>query len=70
MKIKKLVTVVRETKAEVHWVQFELNMKITEMQLKMQPTTPSEMWEQRRAAIKEGMATLDATFADCLTLFE
>lgn len=45
-------------------------MKITELQLKLQRTTPPEVWEQRRAAIKEEMATLDATVVDCTTLFE
>ena len=45
-------------------------MKITELQLKLQPTTPPEVCEQRGAAIKEGMATLDATVTDYAALFE
>ena len=36
----------------------------------MQPTTPLEVREQCGVAIKEGMATLDATFTDCATLFD
>jgi len=64
-KIRKLAAGLREAKAEVGRVQFELNMKITELQLKFQPTTPPEVREQHGAAIREGMATLDATIIDC-----
>lgn len=69
-KIKKLAASVCEAKVEVGRVQFELNMKIIKLQLKLQPTTPSEVWEQCEATIKEGMTTLDAIVIDCTTLFE
>jgi len=42
-KIRKLATGVHEAKAEVNRVQFELNMKITELQLKWQPMTLLEV---------------------------
>ena len=52
-KIRKLVASLREAKVEVGRVQFELNMKITELQLKLQPTTPPEIKEQCGAMIKK-----------------
>lgn len=69
-KIRKLIAGVRIAKAEINQVQFELNMKITELQLKLQSTNPSVVREQCKAAINEGMATLDATVANFTTLFE
>lgn len=45
-------------------------MKIAELQLKLQPTTLPEVREHYEAAIKEGMATLDATVTDYVALFE
>ena len=68
-KIKKLAAGVHEAKVEVGRVQFELNMKITELQLKLHPTTPPEVWEQHKDAVKESMATLDATVTDYVALF-
>lgn len=55
---------------EVRKVQFELNMKIMEVQIKLQNTTPPEVWEQREVVIKEGMVTLDVAVTDCSTLFK
>lgn len=45
-------------------------MKIAQLQLELNPTTPPKFREQRSVTIKEGMATLDATVTDCVTLFE
>lgn len=61
---------IRDAKAEVERVQFELNMEIIELQLKSQPSTPLEVREQCGVAIKEGMATVDVVVVDCTTLFE
>ena len=36
----------------------------------MQPSIPLEVWEQRGAAIKEGLATLDTIVVDCTVVFE
>ena len=69
-KIKKLIAGVREANTEVGGVQFELNMKTTNLQLKLQPTTPPEVREQHGSTIKEGMATLDTVVADCLVVFD
>jgi len=51
-------------------VQFELNMKSMELQLKSQPSTLPEVREQHGATIKEGMDIVDAIVVDCTTLFE
>jgi len=45
-------------------------MKIAELQLNLYPTRPPEVREQCRVAIKEGMATLDATVTNCGMLFD
>jgi len=69
-KIQKLVSGAHEAKAEVVRVQFELNMRIMELQLKSQPSTPPKVKGQHRAAIKEGMATVDDTVVDCTAFFK
>ena len=50
--------------------RFELNMKIIELQLKLQHTTLPEVKEQHGATIKEGMATLDAIVTICAMMFK
>lgn len=45
-------------------VQFELNLKITKLELKSQPLTPPEVREQHEAAIKDAVATVDAMVVD------
>ncbi len=69
-KISKLATVVRDTKMEVAMVQFELNLKITKLQLKLQPSTPLEVREQCKAPVKDGIVVVDATVVDCPMLFK
>ena len=51
----------REQKDEIGKVTFDFQMKTVEMQLKLEPTTPPEVREQRVATIKESMGILDAT---------
>jgi len=51
-------------------VQFELNMKSKELELKSQTSTPPEVREQRSAVVKEGIATMDVAVVNCTTLFE
>lgn len=69
-KIKKLVVGVHDAKVEVAKVQFELNIKIKEVELKSQLSTPPEIRAHRKAAIKDGVSTVDATVVDCTKLFE
>jgi len=45
-------------------------MKITELELKSQPSSPLEVREQREAAAKDGIDTVDVTVLDCTMLFE
>ena len=44
-KIQKLASLVKEWKEEIGKVCFNIQLKISEIQLKMQPTTPSEVKE-------------------------
>ena len=59
-----------DTKTEVARVQFKLNLKITEMELKSQPSTPPEVREEREVVVKEGVAMVDAVVVDCVVLFK
>lgn len=43
--IKKLAAGVGKAKVEINWVQLELKMKITKVQLKLQPTNLLQAWE-------------------------
>lgn len=45
-------------------------MKVTELELKSQPSTPPEVREQREAAVKDGVAMVDVVVGDCTVLFE
>jgi len=45
-------------------------MKITELELKSQLSTPPEVREKREAAVKYGVATVDAAMANYVMLFE
>ena len=46
-RIRKLAAGVRDARTELAKVQFELNLKITQLELRAQPSTPSEVREQR-----------------------
>jgi len=69
-KIKKLVAGVHDAKIEVARFQFELNLKIIELEFKSHPMTPLEVREHREAIVKDGLATVDAAVVDYTTLFE
>lgn len=45
VRIHKLATRVHDTQNEMVWVQLELNLQITKLQLKAQPSTPPEVKE-------------------------
>jgi len=51
-------------------VQFELNLNITELELKAKPLTPPEVKENREAAIQDAVAIVDVVVKDLTTLFE
>ncbi len=44
-KVRKLANGVHEAIAKVGRVTFEFNMNIVDLQLKLHPTTPPEVWE-------------------------
>jgi len=68
--IWKLIAGVREAKEEMAKVQLELNLQIAELQLKAQPSTPSEVKEQRASAITKGIAEINNAVKDYTWLFE
>lgn len=49
---------------------FDFQMKIFELELKPQLTTPLEIKEYHNAKIKEHMTTLDITVTNCNYLFK
>lgn len=55
VQIHKLATRVHEAREETIKVQLELNLQITKLQLKVQPSTAPEVREQCSSAIKEGL---------------
>lgn len=69
-KIRKLAAGMGDAKVEVARVQFEMNMKITELELKSQPSTPPAVIEQDKVAIKDGVSTVDVAVVDYTALFE
>lgn len=52
-RIRKLVAGVRKAQTELAKVQFELNLKIIELELRPQPSTPPEFREQRETTVKD-----------------
>jgi len=68
--IKKLTMGVRDAKVEVARVHFVLNLKIIELELKLQTSTLLEVREQCKATVRNGVATVDAMVVGCLMLFE
>ena len=69
-KFRNLATGVREEKTKVAKVEFELNLKIAELKLKSQPSTPPEVRVQCEVAVKDGVVAVDNLVADCTVLFE
>jgi len=70
VRIRKLTVGVREERTELSKLQFELNLKITELELRAQPSTPLEVKEQRTTAVKDAVAAVDVAVKDCTALFE
>ncbi len=60
----------REAKEEMAKVQLELNLQISKLQLKAQPSTPPEIKEQRTSAITTTIAKVNNIVKDCTKLFE
>lgn len=60
----------RDAKTQMEKVQFELNLKIIDIELNSQPSTPLETKEQCEATVKDVVATIDVAVADCIVLFK
>ena len=69
-KIWKFVEGMFNTNTEMEKVRFELNLKITNFQLKTQPSTPLEVKEQREAVVRDGVIAVDVAVVECTALFE
>jgi len=69
-KVRKLAAAVHASKEEVGRVTFDFQMKIAELQLKLQLKNPPKVWDQHRVAIKEGMTTLDIVVNDYSSMFD
>jgi len=65
MKVRKLFVAMRDATDGVGHFTFEFQMKISELQLKLQPTTPPRVQERRGATIKESIGQLDVVVHGC-----
>jgi len=70
VRIRKLTAGVHEARTELEKVQFELNLKIVELELKAQPSTLPEVREQRDTTVKDIVVVVDSAVKDCTALFE
>jgi len=68
--VRKLATGVRDARAEMARVQLELNLQITDLELKAQPSTPPEVKEQRTTMVTIAMAAVDSVVTEYVNLFE
>lgn len=68
--IHKLATGVRDARTEMGKVQLELNLHITTLLLKVQPSIPPEVKEQWVTVVIEAIAAIDSAVADCTQIFE
>ena len=69
-KIQKLAVGVHDARNEMAKVQFELHLKITELKLREQPSTPLEVRKQHKAVVKNVVTAIDVAVVDCIVLFE
>lgn len=60
---------VKDSKEEVKNVKIELQMKIIELQIKLQPTRPPEVHEQSEEEVKVVMYIIEAIVKDCIRIF-
>jgi len=69
-KIQRIPTTVKESQTEIGKVRLELQLQISGLKLKLQPTTPPKVREQHEATIKEEIDTLDTAVKGCTQLFQ
>ena len=59
-----MTTGVPDTQTEMARVQFELNLQITELQLRAQPSNPLELNEERVIDVTEAVVMVDSVVED------
>jgi len=70
VRVRKLVAGVCDTHTKLEKVKLELNLKIIELQLKAQPSTPPEIKEQHESTVRYTITAVDSTIKDCTIVFE
>jgi len=68
--VHKLAIGVCDARAEMARVQLELNLQITELQLRAQPSTLREVREQRTTMVTTTIAVIDSAMIDCMQIFK
>lgn len=69
-RLRKLVAGVHKAWIELAKVQFELNLKIIELELRAQTSSPPEVREQCETIVKDAIIAVDTAVKDCTTLIE
>lgn len=69
-KIHQLATGVCKAQEEATKVHLELNLKITKLQLKVQPSTPLEFIEKCHHTIHLGLEAIEDAIQDCTGLLD
>ena len=67
---RKLDTGVRDARIELAKVQLELNLQITDLQLKAQLSTPPEVKKQHATVVTEAIVAVDNAVAGYTQIFE
>lgn len=70
VRIQILASRVHEGKEEMAKVQLELNLQISELQLKVQPSTPPEVKEKDTSTSTKGIADTNSAVKEYTKLFE
>lgn len=70
VQVRKLTARVCDTRTELAEVQLELNLKITELQLKAQPLTLPKVRMQCATIVADAVAAVASEMMECTTLFE
>lgn len=68
--LHRLAAGVREVREEMTKVQLELNLQITELWLKVQPSTPAEVREKCASTITAGLDEIGSAVQHCTNMLE
>ena len=70
VRIHSLVSGVHDTREEMKRVQLKMNLQITEIWLKVQPSTPPEIREKHANTIAVGLEGIGGAVCDCMNMLE